>query len=406
MAKFLVLIISLTFYCPIPLESVIIWNNYQRIFPHLNETSCTKNKENMKNVVLQYLNTTNKIAQQRGSLITQSIEHVRRLKDELTKSKLINQQLIAEQQTKNIDLERSMREAFAEKDAQIRNLTTKARVTQAELEQTKTEKKNLEDNLKRLRIQTKNSDDKIILLESKLRTFEQNITEHQENLKICKQNISETVNRSALNEERVKLDTKVDKVKNNCTHPGHLNVISLPNQETFQVPCTVVGSNNQVWIIVERRLDHKISFNRRWEEYAQGFGNFSTEFFIGLQKLHLMTSSQPHELLIRLDNGQRIKSASYSHFRIGNETEGYALKSLGKYAGDAGDGLGESLNQKFSTFDVDNDLIDGVNCAKDSNGGWWETGCSKSSNLVLWNNFLDSVHSVEMLIRPANSDHN
>ncbi|XP_017967838.1 ryncolin-4-like [Drosophila navojoa] len=126
-----------------------------------------------------------------------------------------------------------------------------------------------------------------------------------------------------------------------------------------------------------------------------------------------MTSSKPHKLLIRLNNGQSVKTASYSNFRIGNETEGYAIQSLGEYSGDAGDGLRESLNQKFSTFDRDNDLLHDVNCSKDASGGWWQTNCGKSnlnfylrSNMVYWDGVIDSIYSVEILIRPTNIDGN
>ncbi|XP_043863241.1 ficolin-1-B-like, partial [Drosophila mojavensis] len=105
-------------------------------------------------------------------------------------------------------------------------------------------------------------------------------------------------------------------------------------------------------------------------------------------------------------NGQSVKTASYSNFRIGNETEGYAIQSLGEYSGDAGDGLRESLYQKFSTLDRDNDLLLDVKCSKDASGGWWQTNCGNSSNMVYWNAVLDSIYSVELLIRPTNMDGN
>ncbi|KAL7739226.1 hypothetical protein ACLKA6_015084 [Drosophila palustris] len=150
--------------------------------------------------------------------------------------------------------------------------------------------------------------------------------------------------------------------------------IKVPGMDPFQVPCdsTLVGSG---WTVVQRRVNGKVNFNRNWREYQAGFGDLRGEFFIGLDKLHLMTKSQPHELYIYLQNlNNETRYAQYDSFEIGNEDASFQIISLGKYSGTAGDGLIHHNNMKFSTFDEDNDNSE-RNCADENSSGWWFNSC-------------------------------
>ncbi|XP_033235684.1 fibroleukin-like [Drosophila pseudoobscura] len=71
--------------------------------------------------------------------------------------------------------------------------------------------------------------------------------------------------------------------------------IGLPGIGPFLVPCnsSVSGSG---WTVIQRRVNANENFNRTWIDYKLGFGDLRENFFLGLEKIHLMTLSQPHEL--------------------------------------------------------------------------------------------------------------
>ncbi|XP_033246406.1 fibrinogen-like protein 1 [Drosophila miranda] len=184
----------------------------------------------------------------------------------------------------------------------------------------------------------------------------------------------------------------------------------------FLVSCEGLTTAGPGWMAIQRRLDGSVNFYRNWDQYRKGFGKLNGEFFIGLEKLHRLTSSQPHELYIsfRRFNGES-SYAHYDDFVIGSEEEGYELKLLGHYQGNSSDALRTHDKMKFSTFDRDNDEFTHMNCAEYHHGAWWYDFCSRSNlngkyfkaevdNVqgIFWEQWYSfrSLRSVQMLIRP------
>jgi len=131
------------------------------------------------------------------------------------------------------------------------------------------------------------------------------------------------------------------------------------------------------WTVIQRRIDGSTGFNRSWTEYCRGFGDSSMEHWIGLDSLHLMTSSKRYILRIELTDCDEVtKYAEYDNFVVGREGCKYTLVSVGEYCGDAGDSLTSQVRSKFTTFDQNN----AVNCSSLAHsGGWWYKDCQTSN---------------------------
>ena len=46
------------------------------------------------------------------------------------------------------------------------------------------------------------------------------------------------------------------------------------------------------WIIIHQRLGLTFNWNRAWANYKGGFGSIGADFWLGLEKMHLLTSSK------------------------------------------------------------------------------------------------------------------
>ncbi|XP_037713031.1 angiopoietin-related protein 7-like [Drosophila subpulchrella] len=200
-----------------------------------------------------------------------------------------------------------------------------------------------------------------------------------------------------------------------CPREGPSDIYKI-HPSTFEAPCSSDG-----WLTIQKRFDGSENFDRPWKDYKEGIGNIRGEFFIGLEKLHVMTRERPHELYIKL--GKVNGSTGYAHyddFKIGSELESYVL-SIGTYNGTVGDSLDYHRNQKFTTFDRDNDEDKEFNCAENEWGGWWYKNCAYSklngmfyregqtrdnkTDGIFWGTWHDkdwtySLTFVEMMIRP------
>lgn len=171
-------------------------------------------------------------------------------------------------------------------------------------------------------------------------------------------------------EKYINRNNTAERYATNCSTTNGIQTIQLVGLEPFEVLC------NSSWMMILNRFDGHLNFYRDWQTYKTGFGNLSSEFFIGLEKLHAITASQEHEVYIRLEDFDgSTRYALYDDFLVGNETGFYAMEKLGHYAGDAGDSLSYHLHMKFSTYDKDNDRYSG-NCAIERMGAWWYNWCN------------------------------
>ncbi|XP_070614495.1 ficolin-2-like [Erythrolamprus reginae] len=171
------------------------------------------------------------------------------------------------------------------------------------------------------------------------------------------------------------------------------------------------------WIVFQRRLDGSVDFFRDWADYKKGFGSELTEFWLGNDNLHLLTSLERNELRVDLMDFENKRSfAKYKSFGVASELDQYRL-SVGNFTGGA---AGDSLmtrhnNMPFSTRDKQQDPKN-MNCAKRFKGAWWYNDCHASNlngqylggphqsfadgiNWKTWKGYHDSCKQAEMKFR-------
>ena len=100
----------------------------------------------------------------------------------------------------------------------------------------------------------------------------------------------------------------------------------------FEVFCdqTTAGGG---WTVFQKRLDGSVDFYRHWNDYKHGFGDLSGEFWLGLDKIHLLTSYSHNMLRVDLgDFGGNTAFAEYNSVVVMSEEDKYKL-IIGPYSG-------------------------------------------------------------------------
>ncbi|XP_018588508.2 tenascin-like isoform X2 [Scleropages formosus] len=192
-------------------------------------------------------------------------------------------------------------------------------------------------------------------------------------------------------------------------------IIYLGGQENqpSQVFCDMTTDSGG-WIVFLRRRNGKVDFYRNWKNYTEGFGDPEDEFWLGLEKLHKITSSGQYELRVDLrDQGESVY-ALYDSFSVLDARSRYRVR-VGRYSGTAGDSMTYHHGRPFSTYDKDNDIAV-TNCALSYKGAFWYENChrvnlmgrygdnshSKGVNWYHWKGHEHSIEFAEMKIRPVN----
>ena len=137
-------------------------------------------------------------------------------------------------------------------------------------------------------------------------------------------------------------------------------------------------TNGGGWIVLQRRLDGSEDFYRDWDSYKRGFGDLTSEFWLGNDKIHLNTAKDSQLLIELTDFDNLTAHASYDYFHVATETERYVVQLAG-FSGTAGDSMSYHSGMMFSTKDQDNDFYGSLFCAQRYTGAWWYKSCHQSN---------------------------
>lgn len=147
------------------------------------------------------------------------------------------------------------------------------------------------------------------------------------------------------------------------------------------------------WTVIFRRVDGSLDFRVGWEDYKTGFGKFGGNFWLGLEKIRMLTSNAKMELWIGMESYETPNSdnwrpldtwrhALYKNVAIGDEASHYTL-TVGEY-----DRANSSVNDTFSYIHNGRKF---TRCLFDGHygGGWWYKSCSDSSLTGVYYNTKD-----------------
>ncbi|XP_062559103.1 angiopoietin-4-like [Armigeres subalbatus] len=161
-----------------------------------------------------------------------------------------------------------------------------------------------------------------------------------------------------------------------ATVSGIYDIRPINATKTFGVLCEQ-GFGGR-WLVIQNRYDGQENFNRSWADYKNGFGVVGSEFWLGLDKLHQITTVDEYELLVWMGDFKDYEAyQKYKLFAVANEADNYRLTLDGWRDGTAGESHYVYRDQQFTTFDRDNDKSM-MNCAVEMGSGYWHFDCGTS----------------------------
>ncbi|XP_071835376.1 uncharacterized protein [Apostichopus japonicus] len=85
--------------------------------------------------------------------------------------------------------------------------------------------------------------------------------------------------------------------------------------------------------VLQRRRSDSVNFNRSWKDFRNGFGFLGSEFWIGNDKIAVLTNQKRYQLRIDFENvAGETYYVTYDEFRISDEWGDYLISSLGSFA--------------------------------------------------------------------------
>lgn len=337
---------------------------------------------------LEKLHQQVQLQQQQTDLYEQLQYHLKQQETHLTGQHEIILQLLQQQLQLNerhaLQI-KQLQQKLAQKGTEQLQITVvlqKQELQQQQMEQ----RKQLQQELEQQQNQLTKQHEEILHLQQQQEGLIKQLERKREELDPLKQQLKQLLEKLRLHEEEHK--GQMDKLQQqladlvslvpipSCraapSNTSGIFNIQIPQYDLpFKGYC-VMDSFDGGWLVIQQRQDGSVDFNRDWIDYRNGFGTPGSEYWMGLELIHKMTSARPHELVIEMiSESDRKFYNSYSPFVIGKESDKYPLKEIGIEIGTAGDVIRRNLGTKFSTRDNDNDGLDHTDCAEQEHGGWW-----------------------------------
>ena len=161
------------------------------------------------------------------------------------------------------------------------------------------------------------------------------------------------------------------------------------------------------WLVIQRRINGTVPFDRTLTEYENGFGDASSEFWYGLKNIVCLTRNKAVELRIDLEypNGNK-GYVHYKHFSISGASSYRASATVFKTSSGVKSNFFNPAVDRYGRYHYHPNFYVKANCGSKV-GGWWDTSCRGNPNgpgpsenstvYAMWNGHM--VTKTEIKIR-------
>ncbi|KAK7090977.1 fibrinogen C domain-containing protein 1-like isoform X2 [Littorina saxatilis] len=145
------------------------------------------------------------------------------------------------------------------------------------------------------------------------------------------------------------------------------------NLPAFEVQCS--NLDGKLWTVIQAREEFNAAdlapdgFDRTYAEYRDGFGKLTGNYWLGLHKVHALTTAVDMSMRLEMYNAQYdLLHGQYDVFRVAGASHNYRLTVAGHSGNAASTIASDSNGQQFSAKGQDSG---GDECPAKFKAGWW-----------------------------------
>ncbi|XP_071836602.1 uncharacterized protein [Apostichopus japonicus] len=124
-------------------------------------------------------------------------------------------------------------------------------------------------------------------------------------------------------------------VSNACSSTHNTSGVYLIKPDGYPEPFEAYCNNDLDtggWTVLQRRRSDAVNFSRSWKDFRNGFGFLRSDFWIGNEKIAVLTNQKRYQLRMDFESvAGETYYVTYDEFRISDEWGDYSISSLGTF---------------------------------------------------------------------------
>ncbi|XP_041372582.1 uncharacterized protein LOC121385859 [Gigantopelta aegis] len=134
---------------------------------------------------------------------------------------------------------------------------------------------------------------------------------------------------TSLLSDKVYVSNCSDVIEHHITTSGVFTIQPRDSGLPLRAYCDI-EDNKKAWLVIQRKSNGSLNFNKTWYEYADGFGEIDSDYWLGNNAIHRITKQGQYELQIDLEtNTAERKHVTYDTFYVAGENLSFKLKVIG-----------------------------------------------------------------------------